>query len=341
MPTELLPHCRQHFLSKRVLLARAEAHEQRRREHVHRDRFVDGRLDRPAALAGVLHEARIFGQRGILHQRHRGEIEQPRTDDAAPPPDLGYVSKVQIILLIFRELRLIRIAEDVETFGVGLHDAVFNSVMNHLHEVASAGRPTVNVAVFRSAGDLLTAGSAWNLAAARGESFENGIELVEGFFRAADHHAVAAFQAPDSAAGADVYVVNALVFKELRATNVVFEIRIAAIDENVACLKLCRQRLNRRFGRAACRNHEPGDPWRAKLSGKVVERRGRNRTFAGHVLYGISTQIGDNYLVTAAHEASRHVGAHPPKTYHSQTHTAPSLPKTIVASCWLPRMHKN
>ena len=43
------------------------------------------------------------------------------------------------------------------------------------------------------------------------QCFENRIELLHGFFRAANHHAVAAIESPDAAAGADIHVVNAFV----------------------------------------------------------------------------------------------------------------------------------
>ena len=60
---------------------------------------------------------------------------------------------------------------------------------------------------------------------------------------AADHQAVAALQAPDAAAGADIGVVNAARLQLLGAANVVDVIRVAAIDDDVALLhargKLC------------------------------------------------------------------------------------------------------
>ena len=66
--------------------------------------------------------------------------------------------------------------------------------------------------------------------------FEDGIKSLYGFVRSADHHAVAALQAPDAAAGSDIDVVNAFDFKFLGAANVIFEIRVAAVDNGVARL---------------------------------------------------------------------------------------------------------
>ena len=50
---ELAPHRREQAVREIVVVARAEAREQRRREHGHRHAGVDGRVDRPASLAGV------------------------------------------------------------------------------------------------------------------------------------------------------------------------------------------------------------------------------------------------------------------------------------------------
>ena len=72
-----------------------------------------------------------------------------------------------------------------------------------------------------------------------------GSSCCDGFFGAADHHAVAALQAPDAAAGADIDVMNSFVLEHLRAANVVFEIGIAAVDEDVAGFHLLRLRLAR------------------------------------------------------------------------------------------------
>ena len=54
---------------------------------------------------------------------------------------------------------------------------------------------------------------------------------------AADHHAVAALETPDAAAGADVHVVDALRGELLRAPDVVDVVRIAAVDQDVVLLE--------------------------------------------------------------------------------------------------------
>ena len=106
-----------------------------------------------------------------------------------------------------------RVLENVEALGVGLHEAVFDAVVHHLHEVPGARRPAVNVAFFGGAAEFFAAGSARNVAASRRQRFENRIEPLHRFFRAADHHAVAALESPHAAAGADVDVVNAFALE--------------------------------------------------------------------------------------------------------------------------------
>ena len=64
-------------------------------EHVGRDRFLDRRLDGPAAFAGILHEAGELLQLRIFRQRSGAEIEQPGGDHAAAPPDFGDVGQVE------------------------------------------------------------------------------------------------------------------------------------------------------------------------------------------------------------------------------------------------------
>src|SRR5579863_2861754 len=105
------------------------------------------------------------------------------------------------------------VVEDVEALGISLHDAVFDAVVHHLDEVAGAGRPAVEIAVFSRALIGRTAGCAADVALSWSRSFENRLNLLEGVRFGADHQAVAAINAPDAAAGADIGVANALGFE--------------------------------------------------------------------------------------------------------------------------------
>ena len=87
--TELGSHRRQQFLGEDVLAARAEALEQRRAEHRGWRSLVDRRPHRPAPFARVGHVTGELRELAGPSQCRRGQVEQPRRDDAAAPPDLG------------------------------------------------------------------------------------------------------------------------------------------------------------------------------------------------------------------------------------------------------------
>src|SRR5262249_11658378 len=96
------------------------------------------------------------------------------------------------------------VAEDIESFRIGLHEAVLDSVMDHLDEMAGTGRAAVKIAEFCRASEFFPAGRARNVSCTGRESLENGVKTLYRLFRPADHHAVTALQAPDAAAGTDV-----------------------------------------------------------------------------------------------------------------------------------------
>ena len=106
----------------------------------------------------------------------------------------------------------IGVAKDVEAFSVRLHQSILDAVVDHLHKVARARWAAVEIAIFDRAGDLLPAGSASDIAATRSERFENRIEMTRGFLRSANHHAVAAFESPHTAARTHIHIVDAFVF---------------------------------------------------------------------------------------------------------------------------------
>src|SRR5438093_821744 len=144
---ELLPHRRQHLLGEGVVLAGAEARVEGGREHVGRDALLDRRHDRPPALARVVDGARVIGERGVLDERLRGEVEQPGAHHRAAPPHLGDVGDVQLVALVGLERLGVGVLQDVEPLRVRLHHAVFDPVVDHLHEVAGPRGPTVEIAL--------------------------------------------------------------------------------------------------------------------------------------------------------------------------------------------------
>src|ERR1700678_1272543 len=102
--------------------------------------------------------------------------------------------------------------------------------MHHLDEMPSPDRAAMEIALLRRAARRPASRRARNVAGAGREGGEDRVEMSDRGRLAADHHAVAALQAPDAAAGADVDVSNALGGQILRSTNVVDVIGIATVD---------------------------------------------------------------------------------------------------------------
>ena len=187
-----------------------------------------------------------FARAGSSIEGRGRQVEEPRRDDAPAPPDLGDVGKVQVVLVVLgvaerRRLGVDRVislsdvrgAEDAEPFGVGSHEPVFDSVVDHLDEVARPVRPAVEVAVLRGPFHLVASRRQRDVPPARGEPLEDRVEMLHDVRLAADHHAVAPLEAPDAAARPDVHVVNALCREFLRAADVVDVVGVAAVDDDV------------------------------------------------------------------------------------------------------------
>src|SRR2546422_4016384 len=147
--------------------------------------------------------------------------------------------------------------KNVETFGVSLHQAVLNSVVHHLYKMACARWSAVKISVFDGAGGFVTSRRARNITAARRQRFEDGIEMPKSFFGTADHRAVAAFQSPHAAAGPYVHIVDALIAQGDGTTGVVFEVRVAAVDDDIVRLHAISEIRYSLFCRVAGRYHDP------------------------------------------------------------------------------------
>ena len=210
VPAEAEAHGREHLFAEGMFLPRAETGVERRGDHIRRNRFLDRGLDRPAALARILDEAGKILQLRILRQRGGAEIEQPGRDDAAAPPNLGDIRHVQCEALVLGQVARVLVTQDVEAFGVGLHQSVLDAVVHHLDEVPGAGRTGVNVAALGARIAFRAPGCARDIAEPGSERREDRIEVIDRLFRTADHHAIAALDAPDTAGRAAIDVANAL-----------------------------------------------------------------------------------------------------------------------------------
>src|SRR5215467_12291920 len=150
----------------------------------------------------------------------------------------------------------IGVPENSQSFGIGGHDAVLDAVVHHLDEVTGAVRPTMQITMLGGSSDLLSTRCARNVPGAGRERRKNGIEMLHHVLLTSDHHAVASFQSPDTSAGAYVHVMNFLRGKLLRATDVVYVIGIATVDENVASFQQLYE-ISDTLGYYRRRHHQP------------------------------------------------------------------------------------
>ena len=166
---------------------------------------------------------------------------EPGADEAAAPPNLGHVGEVEVEALVLGQFGRVLLLEDVETLGIGLHEPVFDAVVDHLDEMARPGRAGVDVAFLGPVvGQVLAAARPVHVAPAGRQGLEDRVEVVDGLLGAADHHAIAAFKPPNAARGADVHVADALGLQHLGATDVVLVEGIAAVDDDVAAPEQAR-----------------------------------------------------------------------------------------------------
>ena len=84
-----------------------------------------------------------------------------------------------------------------------------------------------------------------DLADPGGDGLQDRVDDLDRFLVTAHHQAVAALQAEDAAAGADVDVVDALLPELLGAPYIVAIVGVAAVDDDVALLEQ-RGRTRRR-----------------------------------------------------------------------------------------------
>ena len=168
----------------------------------------------------------------------------------------------------------VRVFQDVEPFRVRGHEAVLDPVVHHLDEVAGAIRPAVEVALLRGALRLLASRRPRDVALPGASRLEDRVEPRHDVRLAADHHAVAALEAPDAAARPDVDVVDALRRQLLGAPDVVDVVRVAAVDQDVSLLEE-RQEVGDRLVGDGRGDHQPDDARLRELLDEVGERRRR------------------------------------------------------------------
>jgi hypothetical protein len=213
-------------------------------------------------------------------------------------PDFGDLVQVQ------PELALV--LQDGETFGVGLHQAVFDAVVNHLGEVAGAARPDTPPAMV-----------------SRGcQRLEDRPQTFDHRRVAADHHAVALGEPPHAPAGAAVDIVDLHRGEHFRAAQRVLVVGVAAVDDRVARREPRHQRVERLVHRFAGGNHQPERPRRLQRPDQRIQRSGGFDAFALDALAHFLIRVETHNAMSTTHQALRHVGTHAPQADHSNFHSA-------------------
>ncbi len=137
---------------------------------------------------------------------------------------------------------------------------------------------------------------------------------------AANHHAVAAFESPDSAARAHIHIMDALGLELLGPTDIVHVIGVAAVDEDVSRLKR-RQNVGDGLIYHGRRDHQPQRPGLLKL-GHQIRKRGASRRLLLHQLVDrFWRPVEHDALMPSLEEAPHHVRSHSSKTNHSKLHS--------------------
>src|SRR5689334_5979801 len=158
--------------------------------------------------------------------------------------------------------------------------------MHHLDEVPGAGWPGVDVATLGAGIAVLAARGARDIAKPRRESREDRIEAIHRRLLAADHHAIAAVDPPDSAGGAAIDVANALLGKRFGAADVVFIEGVAAVDNDIVRLQQATETLDRFFGDPAGGQHQPNGTRLRELADELLEIGAPGDVFADQRLDG-------------------------------------------------------
>src|SRR5258708_11370551 len=102
--------------------------------------------------------------------------------------------------------------------------------------MSGAGRAGVDVALRDARIAALASLCVWDVADPRCKAREDRIEPVDHGLVAADHHAIAALDAPDAAGGANIEIMDAVLLQRLAAADVVLPESVAAVDDDIARL---------------------------------------------------------------------------------------------------------
>src|SRR4029077_1512344 len=222
----------------------------------------------------------------------------------------------------------VRILQNIETFGESLHQPIFDAVVNHFDEMSGAIGTGMDVAQFSAWIAAVPSGRARRITEPGSKRLEQWIKARDDFLGAANHHAIAALESPDAAAGPDIDIVYGALLQFFGAPNIVFPESVAAIDNNVTRCKQFGQLGDRIFGNLAGRQHDPNRARCLQLLDKLVDARGANRAVLAQGRNRIGVMVIDDGLMAILNQPACDIAAHASETDHADLHV--KSPITLV-----------
>src|ERR1700689_1861693 len=137
----------------------------------------------------------------------------------------------------------------------------------------------MDVALFDPDIAALAALGAVDVADAGRQRLEDRVEALDHRLVAADHHAIAAVDAPDAAGSAGIDIMDAARLQRLAAAHVLLPERVAAVDNYVVLAHQFCERLDGGLGDLAGRQHHPGGARLFEFFHEILERIGPDRAF--------------------------------------------------------------
>ena len=139
---------------------------------------------------------------------------------------------------------------------------------------------------------------AWDIAAARREAGKDRVETLYDFRFPSDHHAIAALQPPNAAAGADIDVVDALGRQFLGSADVIDVIGVAAIDQDIVAFEMGQQ-IGDGLVDHAGRDHQPDGAGPRQHLRELGRRGGADGSLSYQVSHGLRRHVEDRTTVAA------------------------------------------
>src|SRR5262245_39963315 len=102
----------------------------------------------------------------------------------------------------------ISVVKNIQSLGVGGHHAVLDTVVYHVHKMAAAVGPAVQIALFGGSTDVLAAACTSDLTHTGSQRREDRVKMFDCIGLSSNHHAVSSLPSPDSAARAGIHMVS-------------------------------------------------------------------------------------------------------------------------------------